>query len=297
MGYFHGRLPVEAADGSELSSFAMPLFTAVPSRPFFPRGFAWDEGFHQLLIRRWDASIAADSLAHWMGTLHTCSVAEASCAGLGWLPREQTLGEEARRRVPEQFRKQSPAIANPPTLLLLADALIKSSDSSTVADSETVDVPELMRLLRPRLEHWLAWLLASQRIEDVAVDASEPIYQWRGRNPSEDKLNPNTLASGLDDYPRSSSPGRDERHVDLISWLAAGSGALGRIASTLGDAEGAKTHFEREAALLQTLDTVRLAYRTDCCCCCCCCVGAQMGPRMHEQPVCLPIPMSPGALG
>ena len=42
-----------------------PLFSGTPCRPFFPRGFLCDEGFHQLLVTAFNPSITLDVLAHW----------------------------------------------------------------------------------------------------------------------------------------------------------------------------------------------------------------------------------------
>ena len=46
IGYFHGSSQV-AVGGHTVQGPAQELLTAVPSRSFFPRGFLWDEGFHQ----------------------------------------------------------------------------------------------------------------------------------------------------------------------------------------------------------------------------------------------------------
>ncbi|CAG8790178.1 14861_t:CDS:2, partial [Cetraspora pellucida] len=45
------------------------LFSATPSRPFFPRGFYWDEGFHQLLIGNWDNDLSLDIIKHWVSLI------------------------------------------------------------------------------------------------------------------------------------------------------------------------------------------------------------------------------------
>ncbi len=55
LGYFHGsskiKLPAVSGNGpsSVVESWPAALYTGVPSRSFFPRGFLWDEGFHQVI--------------------------------------------------------------------------------------------------------------------------------------------------------------------------------------------------------------------------------------------------------
>lgn len=192
-----------------------PLYTAVPSRSFFPRGFLWDEGFHNLVISQWDREITLDIVAHWLDLMNV----------EGWIPREQILGSEARARVPDEFVVQKNNQGNPPTLLLVLDSMFGRQNVRQIGNQEL----EQLNRMWPRLVTWYSWF-------NTSLHGPTPgTYYWRGRDTaSERELNPKSLSSGLDDYPRSSHATAEERHLDLRCWIT----LFAKVMSSIGDLIG-----------------------------------------------------------
>ncbi|XP_013774541.1 mannosyl-oligosaccharide glucosidase-like [Limulus polyphemus] len=215
LGYFYGASMVQSQHNKEpIQYWEAPLFTAVPSRSFFPRGFLWDEGFHNLLISRWDAKISKEILGHWLDLMNV----------EGWIPREQILGLEAQSRVPAEFIVQKNTNGNPPTLLLALESIVRRMELGEVEEDL-----EFLRRVYPRLQAYFDWFNITQ---EGKLPGS---YRWRGRDAlTEKELNPKTLTSGLDDYPRASHPSHDERHIDLRCWMALAAKVLAFLGEKLG---------------------------------------------------------------
>jgi len=218
MGYFYGNSKVKSKFIKEpVDYWLSDLFTAVPSRSFFPRGFLWDEGFHHLLISQWDRSISMNAISHWLDLMNAN----------GWIPREQILGREALKKVPEEFVVQHSENANPPTLFLAIQSILASEKREHEKISKETEI--FLRKSFGRLQAWFKWYNNTQ------VGTIPSTYRWRGRDAITNlELNPKTLTSGLDDYPRSSHPSSAERHVDLRCWMALASSILADIAKLIG---------------------------------------------------------------
>ncbi|KAG7390199.1 hypothetical protein PHYBOEH_007073 [Phytophthora boehmeriae] len=229
-GYFYGSSLVQhdPENREVVESPVKPLFTAVPSRSFFPRGFVWDEGFHQIGISAFDDSITRDVLAHWFGLMEED----------GYIAREQILGQDARRRVPAEFLVQHVEHANPPTLLLSLEKMLLRHEKD-----DDKKLQKFVRLVFPFLKRWYSWFLQTQ---SGPLDAS---FRWRGRRVNDGKLISNTLSSGLDDYPRASLPSDREMHVDLLSWMVHSSDVMAKLASFI-DLEDEVQRFELNRAYL-----------------------------------------------
>ncbi|KAI8426913.1 hypothetical protein MSG28_014583 [Choristoneura fumiferana] len=269
VGYFYGAGRVRSPHTREpVPYWRAPLYTAVPSRSFFPRGFLWDEGIHGLLLQRWSPEIQMDIAAHWLDLINV----------EGWIPREQILvrtlvicvpgtsvydwprnGAEALARVPKEFVVQSNAAANPPMLLITIAHLVRARPqlfqphwplrrtlyrmftrlqvvgpcawSARIATTILLANPAVkQQCLHCCVSAWRAWY---QWFQSTQKGEEPTTYRWRGRDDDGLQLNPKTLTSGLDDYPRASHPSGIERHVDLRCWLYAAADAMAAIADVL----------------------------------------------------------------
>lgn len=258
MGYFYGDSKVDVSHAPEyeetdvrfwekaakaqarnpaVMTTPAELLTSVPSRPFFARGFLWDEGFHLLVILDFDIDLAMEVVTSWL------SLMDAD----GWIAREQILGPEARSKVPPEFHTQYPHYANPPTIYLVLVAFINracgkvpySGVASKYMPSQLPPQPqvakEFVARLYPLLKRHYEWFRRTQAGDMKSFrrpgSSANEGYRWRGRTPY------HTLTSGLDDYPRATPPHPGELHLDAISWAGSMASAMRKIAAFISSFE------------------------------------------------------------
>jgi mannosyl-oligosaccharide glucosidase len=227
------------------------LFTSIPSRPFFPRGFLWDEGFHLLPIVDWDPELVMRILNSWFNLMDDD----------GWIAREQILGLEARSKVPAEFQVQYPHYANPPTLYMVLEALIDKAQGKKTSEMKTLETSDLanpstvkdwLAQLYPLLQRNFDWYRKTQwgdlKSYDRPAFSSKEGYRWRGRTPQ------HILTSGLDDYPRAQPPHPGELHTDLMAWMGMMSRSLYRIADYLGETEDTERYAKIAEAIRRNTD-------------------------------------------
>ena len=269
IGYFHGKNRVDVSSArtfidTSLSSWKetssikashlieehgpYQLFSTVPSRPFFPRGFLWDEGFHLLVILDWDLDLALGIVSSWFNLMDDN----------GWIAREQILGLESESKVPPEFQTQYPHHANPPTLFLVVEAFVARLSGEvpyTGAPSQHLNDPTVgkafLKAQYPKLKMNYDWFCRTQagNLENYGSDGIKG-YRWRGRTPQ------HILPSGLDDYPRAQPPHLEELHLDALCWVGSMAAALRKISSFTGERDDQAMFSKHEADIVQSFDLI-----------------------------------------
>ena len=218
------------------------LFTSVPSRPFFPRGFLWDEGFHLVPIVEWDLDLTMDIVHSWFSLMDS----------EGWIAREQILGPEARSKVPSEFQVQYPHYANPPTLYMIVERLVEKVNSGKLSSELATRVKSHLESIYPLLKRQYNWFRRTQfgdiKSYDREAFSTKEAYRWRGRSPQ------HILTSGLDDYPRPQPPHPGELHLDLTSWVGMMQRTLISLSTLLNESDDTSDFTTHHTALLHNLD-------------------------------------------
>ena len=200
IGYFHGSIK-QKQNNNEKSTIIKEkgLFTATPCRSYFARGFLWDEGFHQIIISKWDLELSLEMVNSWFDTMDN----------QGWIPREQIRGVEAEAQVPAEFTEQDFFVANPPTLLFPIKNFINNYKYNKDSNNNLFGMKELLTKFYKKLKLWMNWFENTQKNKDNENN----IYNWNRRTSE------HNYPSGFDDLPRGMIPNEEENHLDLNIWL------------------------------------------------------------------------------
>lgn len=285
LSYFYGDHMVDRDtkfDDESFESYSLKgksegpheLFSLVPSRPFFPRGFLWDEGFHLLPLLDYDSDLVLEITKSWFSLIDDD----------GWIAREQILGPELRARVPEAFQVQSPEIVNPPTLMMVFTYLLENlqqyqlddiDQPKKVDDYEDIETyehgfrfdkdqlggivlsnPQVLtnytKSIYPKLKAHYNMFRSSQKgyVGEFNRAPDLECYRWRGRTLT------HCLASGLDDYPRVLPADVAELNVDLLSWIGVMTRSIKLIAKVLGETQDFEEYQQIENNIIKSLDDV-----------------------------------------
>lgn len=176
----------------------------------------------------------------------------------GWIPREQILGAEALSKVPEEFIPQYPSNANPPALFLVLRELVHGLKKNAFTETENSEISSFLERAFVRLEAWFQWFNTTQPGKEASS------YYWHGRDSSTIReLNPKTLMSGLDDYPRASHPTDDERHVDLRCWMLLAADCMHSISELNVKGKGVETVYSSAAKVLSDFELLNQMHFDD----------------------------------
>jgi len=236
VGYWHGDAKWKRRDGKRYKDDVgrnLSLLSGSPSRICFARGFLWDEGMHLRVTMRMNPKLAWTILWHWSNLIQPS----------GWLPREQIIGEESRRRVPSEFVPQRDDVTNPPTMILTFHAMVKQA--LKMGSPQGDEFLHIAKIIYPAFQRHLDWLLKGQSVDapkdllrlltggdHESSSIGTNVFKWQARTAN------HCLDSGMDDYPRApTAPGESkytlDSHVDLVSWLIAATRAMSQIAESL----------------------------------------------------------------
>lgn len=179
----------------------------------------------------------------------------------GWIAREQILGDEARSKVPAEFRVQYPHYANPPTLFVVIREFLtrlRSTDLYQGAPSrylsDELAGQTLLKTLYSQMKRHYEWFRRTQAgnltNHETSPTGVRQGYRWRGRTPQ------HILTSGLDDYPRAQPPHPEELHLDALSWVGLMAMVLKDISEYLGNHRDKVDFTQQEVEIMRSIDSI-----------------------------------------